>query len=84
MLREPYAGWGTVREGACMRSGGGVSLGKIFGIPILLDYSFFLALAFVTYLLGASMLPDRVSPPPDAVVSISMAGNAFRRRSSRA
>ncbi len=55
-----------------MRSGGGVSLGKIFGIPILLDYSFFLALAFVTYLLGASMLPDRVSPPPDAVVAWSL------------
>lgn len=35
-----------------MRSGGGVRLGKIFGIPILLDYSFFLALAFVTYQIG--------------------------------
>lgn len=52
-----------------MRSGGGVRLGKIFGIPILLDYSFFLALAFVTYLLGANMLPDRVYPEPSTAVA---------------
>jgi hypothetical protein len=50
-----------------MRSGGNVRLGKIFGIPILLDYSFFLSLVLVTFLLGAEVLPDRVRPEPDPV-----------------
>ena len=56
-----------------MRSGGNVRLGKIFGIPILLDYSFFLALALVTFLLGAEVLPDRVRPEPAPAVSWSLA-----------
>ncbi|PZC49325.1 MAG: Zn-dependent protease (includes SpoIVFB) [Chloroflexi bacterium] len=44
-------------------------MGKIFGIPILLDYSFFLSLVLVTFLLGAEVLPDRVRPEPDPVLS---------------
>ena len=56
-----------------MRSGGGVRLGKIFGIPILLDYSFFLALILVTVLIGSNVLPDRVHPEPAAVVAWGLA-----------
>ena len=56
-----------------MRSGGGVRLGKIFGIPILLDYSFFLSLFLVTFILGAEVLPDRVRPEPDGAVTWALA-----------
>jgi len=35
----------------------GVSLGRIFGIPVRLDYSWFLILALLTWLLGARYFP---------------------------
>ena len=47
----------------------GVRLGKVKGIPILLDYSFFIALFFVTWLLATNVFPDRVEPEPSAVVA---------------
>ena len=56
-----------------MRSGAGIRLGKIFGIPILLDYSFFLALVLVTVLIGSNVLPDRVDPEPSAAVAWGLA-----------
>ena len=51
----------------------GVRLGKILGIPIFLDYSFFLALIFVTWLLANNVFPDEVQPDPATAVAWGMA-----------
>ncbi len=52
-----------------MGKGNGIRLGKLLGIPIILDYSFFISVTLITVLLGSSIFPDRIHPEPsDATV----------------
>lgn len=52
-----------------MGSKNGIRLGKLIGIPIILDYSFFISVTLITVLLGTSIFPDRIHPvPSDATV----------------
>jgi len=45
----------------------GVSLGRIFGIPVRLDYSWFLILALLTWLLGARYFPGEFPDWPQGL-----------------
>ncbi len=56
-----------------MRSGNGVRLGKIAGIPIILDFTFFIALALFTILLATRILPDAIDPDPSDATAWGLA-----------
>lgn len=47
-----------------MRTHSGVSLGRVAGIPIILDYSLFISLALFVVILGTDVFPDIVRPEP--------------------
>ena len=47
-----------------MRTGHGFRVGRLFGIPIILDVSFFISLALITVLLGTRIFPDMIDPDP--------------------
>ncbi len=56
-----------------MRSGGSVRLGRVAGIPILLDYSFFLIFGLLIFLLGVDILPSMIDPDPAPAVLWALA-----------
>lgn len=47
-----------------MRTHSGVSLGRVAGIPIILDYSLFISLALFVVILATDVFPDTVRPEP--------------------
>lgn len=47
-----------------MRMHGGVNLGRVAGIPIILDYSLFISLALFVVILATDVFPDTVRPEP--------------------
>ena len=55
-----------------LRTGGGLQLGKIFGIPIILDFSFFISLALITFILG-DVFADRIEPEPSDATAWGLA-----------
>ncbi len=52
-----------------MRSIGGVRIARIIGIPIILDFSFFISLALFTVILGTQVFPDVIDPEPSKVTA---------------
>ena len=50
-----------------MGTNNGVRLGSVFGIPIILDNSFFISAVLITIYLGLSIFPDRIHPAPSTV-----------------
>ena len=55
-----------------LRTGGGFQLGKIFGIPIILDFSFFISLALITFILS-DIFADRIEPEPSDATAWGLA-----------
>ena len=49
-----------------MLSGNGIRLGKIAGIPIILDFTFFISFVLITALLGTRIFPSMIDPDPSA------------------
>lgn len=56
-----------------MRMRGGVSLGRVAGIPIILDYSLFITLALFVVILATDVFPDTVRPEPSAATVWTLA-----------
>ena len=67
--------------------GNGIRLGKLIGIPIILDYSVFISVALITILLGTvgDLRPAarRVLEKPHGGRHITRPGHLERRRSRR-
>ncbi len=59
-----------------MRSGNGIRLGTVAGIPIVLDFSFFISLVLITVLLGTRVFPNMVEPEPSDATAWGLAAVA--------
>lgn len=56
-----------------MLSGNGIRLGKIAGIPIILDVTFFISFVLITALLGTRIFPRMIDPDPSAATLWALA-----------
>ena len=58
---EPISETYAVGMGFGMIGGGGIPAGRVLGIPIRLDLSFFLIFALIVFLLATQVLPDAIA-----------------------